>query len=110
MKLKDITSFLCPKCYTWIKGNRCSKCDYGLKPGDSCKNQNCGSTLYDIYRPPRPLNMSPVQYYKIYGCVDDNFTRKTNGKYYCNPAHCSKSWIIKTNRDEHIKRAYAALD
>ena len=50
-----------------------------------------------------------VAYYKKFGCVDGNYTRKTNGRFYCNPAHCSMSWKNKTERDRHLRLAYAAL-
>jgi hypothetical protein len=53
--------------------------------------------------------MTPARYEKKFGCVDDNFQRKTNGRYYCNPAHCGRSWKDKRRRDEHLEKAYAIL-
>ena len=66
------------------------------------------------YPPPpkRPKNMSPVEYYKKYKnykYVDDDFRDECNGRYYCNPAHCNKSWKVKENRDKHLEMAYNAL-
>ena len=114
MKYREITGFLCNCRSRWVKGRKCPDCGRKVQPGDSCiseKMQSNGmvSTLYSCYRPPRSLKMSPVAYYRKYGCVDDNFTRVTNGRYYCNPAHCSKSWKSKKKRDEHLRQAYAAL-
>jgi hypothetical protein len=67
------------------------------------------SSLYDVYRPAKPLNITPVEYYKKYRCVPENYTRVCNGRYYCNPAHCSKSWKNKKDRDEHLDMAYSML-
>jgi len=53
--------------------------------------------------------MSPVVYYRKFKIVDDHYTRKHNGRYYCNPAHCARSWVNKMIRDEHIDAAYGAL-
>ena len=61
-------------------------------------------------RPPRARDESPVRYYKRTGMVDDNFMRVHKGRYYCNPAHCSRSWASKIERDEHVRMAYALLD
>lgn len=86
-----------------------------LKAGESIKiveidkNSKAVTTLYTVYRPPRRKNESPIQYYKRTGCVDDRYYFKHNGRYYCNPAHCRKSWTNKETRDEHLKMAYAIL-
>jgi hypothetical protein len=53
--------------------------------------------------------MKPAEYLKKFGCVDDNFTRVTNGFYYCNPAHCNKRWRSKKERDAHLAMAYSLL-
>lgn len=86
-----------------------------LKPGTMCAFKlerhadGQESTLYDVYRPPRRRNESPVQYYRRTKTVDNNYTRGHRGWYYCNPAHCSNRWRKKAERDEHLQRAYAAL-
>lgn len=85
-----------------------------LKPGESIvihKTHSDGtkSYLYTVYRAPRHKNESPIEYYKRTGCVDDRYYFKHNGRYYCNPAHCRKTWTNKKNRDEHLDRAYAIL-
>jgi hypothetical protein len=67
------------------------------------------STLYDCYRPPRGRDESPVAYYRRTGVVDDNFTRRWHGWYYCNPAHCKHRWRSKRERDKHMGCAYAIL-
>jgi hypothetical protein len=108
MKYKEITSFICKRC-GWVKGRRCQKCGVKVKPSDSCASEKEGSTAFDCYRPPRPASMTPIEYVKKFGCVDDNFARKTNGRYYCNPAHCHRSWTNKKERDEHLDMAYAIL-
>lgn len=68
-----------------------------------------GSTLFGSYRPPRRRGESPIRYYRRTKCVDDNYTRKHRGWFYCNPAHCSHRWRKKAERDEHLERAYGAL-
>lgn len=84
-----------------------------LKPGESIKivgDGVCGkSTLFTVYRAPRHRDESPIEYYKRTGCVDDRYYFRHNGRYYCNPAHCRKTWTNKKNRDEHLDRAYAIL-
>ncbi len=67
------------------------------------------STLFTVYRPPRRKDENPIQYYKRTGCVDNRYYFKHNGLYYCNPAHCRKTWTNKKKRDEHLDMAYAAL-
>ena len=110
MKYKDVTGFLCPKC-GWQRGRKCSRCGRKLQPGDSTQHEGIyGTVTYDCYRPPRPRSMTPIGYLKKFGCVDDFFERKTNGRYYCNPAHCHKSWKSKAKRDEHLKMAYSILN
>ena|SRR5271157_1695079 len=84
-----------------------------LKPGESItviqKEAHGVSTLFTVYRPPRRKDESPIQYYKRTGCVDDRYYIKHDGRYYCNPAHCRKTWTDKKKRDEHLDMAYAAL-
>lgn len=116
MKYKEITGFICKNkdCGAgWQDGRKCSKCGSKVQPGAMTKGEGSvggmKSTTYDCYRPPRPITMTPVAYRKKFGCVDDNYTRKTNGRFYCNPAHCSKSWKNKAERDEHLNMAYAML-
>jgi len=109
MKYSKITGFLCSCCYIWVKGKKCSRCGRKVQSGDSCQSEDGGSILYGCYTPPRPLNMTPIAYRKKYGCVDENYTRVTNGRYYCNPAHCNRSWKDKKKRDEHLEQAYKAL-
>ncbi len=67
------------------------------------------STLYTCWRPPRHRDEDPVQYFKRTGCVDDNYLRGHKGWYYCNPAHCSRRWRDKAERDEHVGIAYDIL-
>lgn len=67
------------------------------------------STLYTVYRPAKPRDMTPVAYHRKYRCVPERYTDKVNGRYYCNPAHCSKSWGSKEERDSHLAMAYRAL-
>lgn len=81
-----------------------------LKPGESIKVVNDNSTLFTVYRPPRRKDESPIEYYKRTGCVDDRYQIKHDGRYYCNPAHCRKTWTDKKKRDEHLDMAYAMLD
>ena len=84
-----------------------------LKAGESIKvvRKEYGgeSTLYTCYRPPRRKDESPIQYYKRTGCVDDRYQFRHKGLYYCNPAHCRKTWKNKKKRDEHLDMAYAML-
>lgn len=85
-----------------------------LEPGTNVaitrETEGGRATLYTVYRPPRRRDESPVAYYRRTKVVDDNFARKHNGWYYCNPAHCKHRWRNKANRDEHLKSAYAILD
>jgi hypothetical protein len=67
------------------------------------------SSLYTTWRPPRRRNESPIQYRKRTKCVDDNFTARYKGHYYCNPAHCKLRWKSKAKRDEHMASAYGIL-
>jgi hypothetical protein len=76
---------------------------------DTVRSDGQRSCLYTAWRPPRRRNESPIQYRKRTGCVDDNFTRRHNGCYYCNPAHCSLRWRSKAKRDEHMAGAYGIL-
>jgi hypothetical protein len=87
----------------------------GLEPGTAIaitRDADAGrgqSTLYTVYRPPRRRDESPVAYYRRTECVDDRFTHRHKGRYYCNPAHCSRSWRSKTERDKHLEMAYGIL-
>jgi hypothetical protein len=67
------------------------------------------STLYTNWRPPRRRDENPIQYRKRTGCVDDNYLRRHQGWYYCNPAHCKRRWRNKAERDKHAGIAYAIL-
>lgn len=67
------------------------------------------TTSYDVYRPPRRRDESPVAYYRRTKVVDDHFARKHKGWYYCNPTHCKHRWRKKVERDEHLKSAYGIL-
>jgi len=83
-----------------------------LKPGESIKiiEEERASTTFTVYRPPRKRTESPVQYYRrTKGVVDDCYAHIHKGRYYCNPAHCSRSWKNKETRDEHLDMAYALL-
>lgn len=60
-------------------------------------------------KPKRRRDESPVDYYKRTQCVDDNFTARWRGRYYCNPAHCHQTWASKKERDNHLDGAYAIL-
>ena len=86
-----------------------------LKPGESIKvvtidpDTKGVSTLYTVYRAPRRKDESPIEYYKRTKCVDDRYYFKFEGRYYCNPAHCRKTWTNKKKRDEHLDMAYAML-
>lgn len=57
----------------------------------------------------RRRDESPVEYYLATGAVDDRFTSRHKGRFYCNPAHCHRSWSNEAERDEHLDGAYAAL-
>jgi hypothetical protein len=120
MKYSEITGFICTSksCTAaglsrWRDGRKCKDCGRKVQPGDMCRGEyDTGfgtATLYDTYRPPRPLTMTPAAYQRKYGCVDANWKRVTNGRYYCQPAHCNRSWKSKKKRDEHLKIAYGAL-
>jgi len=80
-----------------------------LGAGDNLTYRGGGRTIYTVYRPPRPKNQSPVSYYRQHGVVDKRFSHIHKGRYYCNPAHCSRSWKRKDKRDTHINMAYAIL-
>lgn len=81
-----------------------------LPPGTSLAITRGPSTLYTCYRPPRRRDESPVEYYKRTKVVDDNFTHGHKGRYYCNPAHCHRSWASKAERDKHLDIAYGILN
>jgi len=84
-----------------------------LRAGESIKVVSTDkfgtSTLYTVYRPPRRKDESPIEYYRRTGCVDNRYYFKFEGRYYCNPAHCCKTWTSKKKRDEHLDMAYAIL-
>lgn len=81
-----------------------------LRPGTSTAITRGNATSYGCYRPPRRRDESPVAYYKRTKVVDDRCHHGHKGRYYCNPAHCSRSWTNKAERDAHLKIAYAILD
>src|SRR5277367_3329132 len=61
------------------------------------------SYRYTVHRPPRRKDESPIQYYKrTGGVVDNRYQSRHKGRYYCNPAHCRKTWTDKKKRDEHL--------
>jgi hypothetical protein len=67
-------------------------------------------TTFTVYRPARRCSESPVQYFKRTKCCPDSYHHVHKGRYYCNPAHCSRSWTDKIERDKHLVGAYAVLD
>jgi hypothetical protein len=67
------------------------------------------ATRYTNWRPPRRRDENPIQYYKRTRCVDDNYLRRHQGWYYCNPAHCKRRWRNKAERDKHVDGAYGIL-
>ena len=95
-----------------LGGNRWVKASE-LKAGESIvvvTTEGSGTSyLYTVYRPPRRKNESPIRYYKRTGCVDNRYYHRHQGRYYCNPAHCSGTWKSKKKRDEHLDMAYAIL-
>ena len=95
-----------------LGGNRWVKASE-LKAGESIvvvTTEGSGTSyLYTVYRPPRRKNESPIRYYKRTGCVDNRYYNRHQGRYYCNPAHCSGTWKSKKKRDEHRDMAYAIL-
>jgi len=106
-----IIKVLCPEC-RWqdVKRFKCVNCGRKIQPKDQVEIlSDDGGHSYESYCPPRPRDMSPVTFYKKYGLVDKQFWRVTNGRYYCNPAHCRKSWKSKKARDEHLDMAYKLL-
>ncbi len=107
MKYKYITDFICKDCgYFWQKGRKCYKCGSKVKAGAARRGEafieGVKSEILDKYKPPRPLAMTPVAYYKKFGFVDYNHLRKTNGRFYCSPRHCGKSWKSKVERVKHL--------
>lgn len=109
MQYKDITKFICSVCSQWRQGKKCQICNKSIKSGDTCAKVTKDSTIFDVYRPKRPKSMTPTKYYEIHGCVDENFKEPVRNKFYCNPAHCKKSFKSKEERDKHLKQAYGAL-
>lgn len=61
-------------------------------------------------KPERNKHESPVDYYKRTKCCPDDFMEPHEGKFYCNPAHCSHVFDNKAERDKHVSMAYAMLD
>ena len=85
---------------------------YQLKKDNVCRSiciQEDGSSLYTVFRPAQKKGLDPVRYYRKYKCVPHNYTNVVNGRYYCNPAHCSRSWTSKEERDKHLNMAYGIL-
>jgi len=109
MKKSKISGFICHNGHGWQDGYKCVECGEDVQAGDTIKIDEGSSTLFTMYRPPRPLKMTPMEYYRKYGIVDEHYTRKTNGRYYCNPAHCGNSWEDKAERDRHVRVAYSVL-
>jgi hypothetical protein len=71
------------------------------------------STLHTVYRPPRRRGESPIDYYRRTGCVDDRFWHVHKGRYYCNPAHCRRTWLSKRKRMSiwrRLTRCWADFD
>lgn len=106
-----ILKFLCKTCRNgWTDGPRCKTCKCGPQPGAYIDYETDRGVYCTVYYPPKPRDMTPLQYYKKYKCVPKRYKlRQANGRYYCNPAHCSQSWKNKEKRDEHLKQAYAIL-
>lgn len=92
--------------HRWVDAKRSE-----LKPADSIAitSADGSSCLFTCYRPPRPRDMSPVQYYKRFKCVPDDYLRKHRGRYYCNPAHCKRSWADLKERNKHVGCCYGIL-
>lgn len=108
-----IIRVICPQCNGWrdVKRKRCVDCGRPVECGDCIASEvKSGGVCHGVYRVVRPKTMTPVEYYKKYKVVDRNFLAKCNGRYYCNPAHCSKSWETKAERDGHFALACRALD
>lgn len=61
-------------------------------------------------KPQRRPEESPVEYYQRTKCCPDDFGEPHNGLYFCNPAHCHRTFETKGARDEHLRWAYALLD
>lgn len=80
-----------------------------LKAGETIQVIKGDSVLFTVYAPPRKRDESPAAYWRRHGVVDDNFMRVHKGRYYCNPAHCRRSWLNKKTRDDHVSCAYGAL-
>lgn len=60
-------------------------------------------------KPERKSDESPVDYYKRTRCCPDDFMEPFEGKFYCNPAHCSQVFDDESERDRHLDMAYAIL-
>jgi hypothetical protein len=60
-------------------------------------------------KPKRPAKMTPPAYYRKHRACPDDYQKKINGRFYCNPAHCSRSWKSKAERDKHLDMAYSLL-
>lgn len=67
------------------------------------------TTLFTMYRPPLSKGVTPPAYHWRYKCVPERFTHRINGRYWCNPAHCGRSWVSKAKRDAHLDAAYGIL-
>jgi hypothetical protein len=53
--------------------------------------------------------MTPPAYYRKHRACPDDYQKKINGRFYCNPAHCARSWKSKAERDKHLDMAYSLL-
>ena len=96
--------------FKWVEVNTYKGLPAGTSICTEVETPHGISHQYDTHRPPRRRDESPVAYYRRTKCVDDHYTHRHNGWYYCNPAHCGLRWRDKGRRDEHLKGAYAMLD
>lgn len=60
--------------------------------------------------PPRRAGETPPTYMIRTGWCPDDYTKRIAGCYWCNPAHCSRTWKKQSERDAHLAGAYAILD
>lgn len=60
-------------------------------------------------KPQRKPDESPIEYFKRTQCCPDDYYVKYDGLYYCNPAHCSRTFTDEAERDKHLDMAYSIL-